>query len=149
MNQTKNLQRSLVNMAPGQTPGRSEFFFSYGETIAGVASGTSATGQITIQADAAFMWQNLMCIVSDDVAGTLITSPNATFQIQDQGSGANIFNEELPLAALSGNGQLPFILPSFRVIVASSTIVINVTNVASTNANTFRFVFAGQKLYQL
>ncbi len=145
----------------GQVPGAPEAanrikeFFTYQEDFSGantVLSGASATGNINIQADSDFVLQK-MTYYADIAAATQTDSsrviPNATIVITDTGSGRQLMESAVPITALFGTGQLPFILPTPRLFQARSTINLIVANFDAVVDYNIRVSFIGYKLYQL
>lgn len=146
-----------LGQAPGApaSPERIKEFFTYQEDFTGsnaVASGASVTGNINIQADSDFVLQKLTYYA--DIAAAAQTDstrivPNATIVITDTGSGRQLMESAVPIAALFGTGQLPFILPTPRLFQARSTINLIVANFDAAVDYNIRISLIGYKLYQL
>ncbi len=152
-----NHQRRYPGM--GQTPGQpsgqiDKEFFTYQEDFSGtntVLSGTSVTGNVNIQADSNFVLQKMTYFA--DIANATQTNntrviPNATIVITDTGSGRQLMESAVPIAALFGTGQLPFILPTPRLFQARSTINLVVSNFDASVDYNIRISLIGYKVYQ-
>lgn len=127
-------------------------FYTYGLDFASLLQGTSATGQISIQADSDFVVQKLT-YQADIAAATQTDSsrvvPNVTVQIKDTGSGRELFSTAVPLSSVFGSGQLPFILPQPKIFLARSTISITVANFDAAADYNIRLAFIGYKIFNL
>ncbi len=69
-------------------------------------------------------------------------------QITDSGSGRNLFETPLPISAVFGTGELPFILPTPKLFAARSTINITVANFSAATEYNLRFSFIGYKVFR-
>jgi hypothetical protein len=140
-----------------QTPAkkyRSASFFVYtpNPLIAALTDAAPvAQLQVPIQTDSDF--EILEIVQFTDIAGALQTDatrilPLVTLQITQSGSGIDIMPNPVPLAALSGDGSLPFILPESKIWPGNSSMTITLTRyaVAGTNYNV-RLAFVGRKLF--
>lgn len=126
-------------------------FYVYQESFSSIANGASATGNINIQADSDFQLQKLTYMASISNATQTDSSrvvPLITIQITDSGSGRNLFEEALPVPALFGTGQLPFILPTPKIFQARSTITLNVANYSSGSTYRLDLSFIGYKIFR-
>lgn len=124
-------------------------FFTYvipfTETI---AAGGTTEGNVTLDADSDFLWQKFTFLALDDADAAL--EQNLTrcgIIITDSGSGRNLSNSTVPLAALAGSGELPFIMPTPKIFKASGQILVTVNNFGAAAINELYLVFIGQKCY--
>lgn len=113
-------------------PGRRDFY-AYQARVSGLAAtvGTQLQDIITIEADANFYWTKSAAYgqIADD-APTVAPSgviPGVSVQINDTGSGRNIFNEPVPLSAMAGQAGLPFVLDYPRLVMRNSTLQVTFT----------------------
>lgn len=125
-------------------------FYIYQEDFSGLAAGTSATGNVNIQADSDFVLQKITFFA--DIAAAAQTEstrviPLVSMQVTDSGSGRNLFESAVPIAAIFGTGELPFILPTPKLFSARSTITINVSNFDAAATYNLRFSFIGYKAF--
>jgi hypothetical protein len=116
-----------------------------------LAAGNQLPGNVTIDADADFLWQKLTCFADEASAGATESTqvvPGVTITIKDTSSGRDLMNGPIPLPALCGDGQLPFILPTPKIFQARGTIAINLANItAATSYTNLYVVFIGTKLF--
>lgn len=130
--------------APGEPGGfripsnRPKDWFCYPVRFTAVAPDDADT--LTIQIDAAsdFFLTALTQFTMVDGNTAIITSssyviPEATVQIQDQGSNRNLFNAAVPLALVAGDGNHPHRLIHPRLFYRNSAISITLTNLDDTN----------------
>lgn len=88
-----------------------------------------------------------------DIAGALLTEasniiPLVTVNIIDTGSGRNLMNDPVPLAAVAGDGKRPMRFPRPRIFARNSTIQLKFFPflVAGTTY-TIQFILGGYKNY--
>lgn len=105
-----------------------------------------------VQQDSAFKWMKSAYFA--DLAGAAVTSsarivPLATVQIQDGGSGRNLFSAAVPVPSIFGTGDLPFILPIPRRFKPFSQVNATVTNFsAATTYSNIRLSLIGTKVFR-
>lgn len=110
-------------------------FFVNAFTVSGLASGASATRTIQIEADSDFLalkmtyFANIAAAVQTDSSRVI---PLVRVQVQDTGSGRNLFNQAVPMSTIMGQGDLPFIIPmkEGRLFKSNSGITFTLTNFA-------------------
>jgi len=125
-------------------------FYVYEQDFDLLASGSSATGNVNIQADSDFVLQKLT--VFADIAGAAQLSdsrvvPLCSLQVTDSGSGRQLFESAVPVPAIFGNGELPFILPTPKLFPARSTITLNVANFSAATTYNLKFALIGYKVF--
>jgi len=123
-------------------------FFTYQLDFDLLTAGSSLTKSFNIQADADFLLSKLSYAAAlGDAAYTDGDRPipNVSLIIQDTGSGRNLMNIAVPIPALFGTGQLPFILPRQRIFVANATINVTINNFDVAAAYNIRLSFIGEK----
>lgn len=143
---------SLRNIGIQADDVKSQALFVY-STPEAVALGTSSSGtsNIKIQADSVFELQRLSFFAFiTGTPETAITLPPITLQIADTGSGANLFDVAIPLAAVAygGAGFGPFPVPSPRFFAPNATVTLTLANLSATNAYTVRVNLQGRKLFK-
>lgn len=99
--------------------------YVYQTSVASIAASANATTTINIRAHADFVIHKLTMF--SDVAGAAQSDstrvlPLVTVQITDTGAGKQFFSDVVPIAALFGDGGLPFILPGPRRVAANATL---------------------------
>jgi hypothetical protein len=116
-----------------------------------LAPAGNANLAININGDSDFFWQklNVHCNVGND--GTTRSAEllaEVTLMIVNTTTGRSYMNVPVPAASISGNGQLPFILPMLTVFEAKSTVTIAIVNISDNATYTQLFVdFIGVKAY--
>lgn len=125
-------------------------FFVYECKTLAIAVGGNTTDTIQIQADADFILQKLT--YQADQAGatqTISTTvvPNVDVQVTDTGSNRQLFFEPIPIPAIFGSGQLPFIVPNPRLFRKTSVIQVNFTSREAAITPNIRLAFIGYKFY--
>lgn len=141
-----------ANAGGNATQGRGIFFTYQTPSVASLAAGASSGAQI-IQFDnnSTFTW--LRTCVAADIAGAVqtvssIVVPLVTLQITDTGNGMSFMNAPIPLEAIAGSAQLPFILPVPQFIQPNASYSFNFTNysAATTYAN-LRVQLIGMRVF--
>lgn len=127
-------------------------FFTYCIAVtSSLAPGALGSGNVTLDADADFLWQKLTVYadVADDgqTANTQVL-PGVTLVITDTGSGRKLMNTGVPLAAIAGDGRLPFIVPTPKIFKASGQIEVSLANITdNTTYTSIYLAFIGQKCF--
>lgn len=140
----------MKNQAPSKYFAKDFFVYQIGP-LASLAPAAQLPGTVTLDADSDFLWQkfNVFATTGNDGA-TQATQvvPALTITIKDTASGRDLMNAPIPLPALAGSGQLPFILPTAKIFQARGTISVNVANVSDNATYTgIYLVFIGTKLF--
>lgn len=127
-------------------------FYVYDATHASLASGASVTINVQLEADSDFQWLKTSFFATNSIVGA--TAKNAQIdpiikvQIQDSGSGRNLFSKPVHVGNIAGNGALPFVLPVPRLFKANSNIAVTLTNASSgTTYVDLDFSMIGRKLF--
>lgn len=125
-------------------------FFTYVIAITTpIAPAGPAAGNVTLDADSDFVWQKFTYYADIDDAGQTADAAvvaGLTLLVTDTASGRSLSNVPLPLAAYSGNGQLPFILPTPKIFKASGQITVNLLNITDdVTYSSVYLCFHGQK----
>ena len=115
-----------------------------------IAQGTSATFNLTLQADYDFMLYALAATIVDSTSVVVLpANSTANVQVNDTGAGANWFSQPAGLSSIFGSGQLPMILPVTRFIARTATLSFTITNVkdgAAAAGATYTLTLIGSKL---
>ena len=135
-----------------ENPGnvRRRDFYTYEAAVNAIAVGANANDIINIEADADFILQKLTFWA--DIAGAAQTAatrvlPNVSVQITDTGSGRQLMSNPIPIPAIFGSGELPFILPNPRLFRRNSTIQIAFTSFEAAITPDILLCFIGYKIY--
>lgn len=140
-------------VAPQQAPGapRVQFvedFFIYEVDYGAIAVGATVNGNFQILADSDFKLIKLTALAQ--AGGGTSAFPNASVQINDSGSGRNLFSAPVPIPNVFGQGILPFILPIPRIFKARSNVIVTVANIDPVTAlEALHLSFIGTKIFQL
>lgn len=126
-------------------------FFTYQSARKSVAAGsTSVTDSITIQSDADFLIEKL-AYVADNAGGAITDSsriiPNIRVLLTSGTSSAQLMSVPVPISALFGTGQLPFILPKPFFLRASSTMQIQYSSDEAALTLNVQLSFIGRKVF--
>lgn len=130
-----------------------EDYFFYVTTPAGISS-VSGPQQSLIQfdADSQFLW--IATSYQAQIAGAVLTNdtnvvPLVNVYMSDGGSGKYLSNAPMPLAAIAGDGKMPYRLIGPRVFQPNSTLNFNWTSngVVAGTTYTINLVLHGIKLY--
>lgn len=143
--------------APGQpvgytVPNKPKDWYGYPILFSSLAPGASST---TFQIDAAsdFFLTALTYNAEADTTTSITVStyvvPKVTLQVTDGGSNRNLFQSQVPLYSIAGDGNHPHRLIHPRLFVRNSSITVAVTNysTATTYARLY-IVFEGFRIYQ-
>jgi hypothetical protein len=125
-------------------------WYVYEAAVAAIAVGASANDTIAIEADSDFILQKLT--FHADIAGAAQTDatrvvPNVSVQITDTGSGRQLMSQPIPIPAIFGTGELPYILPNPRLFMRNSTIQIAFTSFEAVITPDILLAFSGYKIY--
>lgn len=126
-------------------------FFVYAVSFASLASGGSANGAIQIQADSDFELQKLSFFADEALAAQEQATrvlPLVTLQMTDTGTGRQIFSTDVPIPAIMGDGQIPFILPTTKMFSANSSVSIAVSNYSAATTYNLRLLLIGSKVFR-
>jgi len=138
--------------SPNLPPYGAYDFFVYEVDFLALANGASSTNSFTIQQEADFLLSKL-CLTADIAAAAQTQSsavvPLCTININDTGSGRNLMSAAVPLPALFGAGNLPFILPRQRLFVASSVVNVTLNNFSAASTYNVRLSFIGEKAFRM
>lgn len=126
----------------GESPGFVRDFYVYSADVTFTAVDQRVPETIGVQADADFVLVKIMSTSDDDPVDA---QGGALIQITDNGSGRNLFDFQVPLASVSGNGQRPFILPWVHRFARKGSIQLDLTN-TGTATQRIRVVLAGYKI---
>lgn len=113
-----------------------------------IAPAATQAGNVTLDADSDFVWQKFTAYADIGDAGQTLADgviPGLTLLVTDTASGRSLSNVPVPLAAYSGNGQLPFILPTPKIFKASGQITVNLLNISDQTYSSVYLCFHGQK----
>lgn len=121
--------------------------FTYGITFHDLAPNERASGQIIIQADADFLIHNQTQYSGGPTDAERVI-PELMVMLTDSGSGRKLFSEPVPIDCVFGSGQLPYILPLPKYMLARAILEVEVTNVSVlTTYPSVSLAFNGVKVF--
>lgn len=124
--------------------------FTY-QAAGAVGAGGAQTFNINFEADSSFVWLKSTLIASRDTELTANTKiiPAATIFIRDSGSGFNMMQEPIDINSLTGDGELPYMLPMGYEIKPNSNLTFDIENLdPAATYNRLGIVLHGFKVYR-
>lgn len=141
--------RPAVRVADAR-PAQRRDFFVYDIDFLAIAPGATSNGQIQIQADSDFELQKLTqfsdIAVADQTESTRVL-PLVTIQVTDTGTGRQMFNAPVPIAALFGDGRIPFILPTAKIFTQNASVAFTLSNYSAATTYNVRLQLIGAKIF--
>lgn len=114
--------------------------------VAVFVAGATVPIQTSISADADFLWR-FTTLVAYTGPGVLAVAPDLLLQFNDSGSGQNLQDAPTHVSNITGNGQLPYVLPEPYLFAAGSVVTATLTNaIAPSPAMTVNLTFNGYKV---
>lgn len=133
---------------PPQLMDRERDYFAYSVTSLNLLAATVATPTFAVQNDSDFLLASVTGSARDPADPTVqFATPALSIQIDDAGSGRNLFNQATHWDNLCGTAQLPFVLPYPKLINRASTVTVTVTNLDVAQAYDVRITFHGFKIF--
>lgn len=114
------------------------------------AGAVSQPVNVNIQADADFLILNQTYDANTANAArtaNTIVIPNVSVLLVDTGSGYNLMDQPVPVPALFGNGQYPYMLPNPKLLPAKATLQVQASNYDAAAGYNLRLCFNGVKLF--
>jgi len=126
-------------------------FYVYSNAI-GLSIPAATAGQppsIQIEADSDFSLMRIAAYA--EAAGETFpyhgdVLPQLTLQLQDGSDSTNLFSSPVPLGLIAGTGQLPFVLPIYRLFNANGTINLFLYNYSAVQYNNIVIALIGVKI---
>lgn len=148
------LRRRIPQLPMGAPPpdayGAKDYFVYSATLEAGLSSGLTDNAAFNVDNDSDFMWTKATYFVS--VGGAAFDAstrpiPGITVTIKDTTSGRDIMTNPVPIPAMFGTGELPFILPVPKLLPRRSTITVNFASIDDANYGFVGLYFHGPKLF--
>lgn len=117
-------------------------FHSHSLLYAAIAAGANSPQSFQVETDYDFYWIKAQFFAYDG-AGTATKLPLATVLLQDGSTKQQLSNANVPVPALFGSGEIPYILPSPHLVKAGSTFNATVFNISAATVYTVYLVFSG------
>lgn len=126
-------------------------FYTAGAANSIAAGVTAPAYQVIIGSDAPFLilsqtyWAN-----TANAAVTKSTSvePNIVVLLEESGTGRKLMDQAVPVAALFGTAQLPYILPEPKLMPANSVLSVTPTNRDAAAGYNLYLAFHGYRLFK-
>ncbi len=138
------------NQAPSKYMAKDFFVYQIPFTSA-LAPGAQAQSNVTLDADADFLWQKFTgyaAVGSDGQTASARVVPGVSIIITDSASGRQLMNGAVPLGAIMGTGELPFIMPTPKIFQSRGTITVQLQNLTdNTTYSQIYLDFVGTKLF--
>ncbi len=137
----------------GLVQGRGLVFQYQTPVITSLANGASTLVTIQFDQNSVFNWlrSTVEVNLSTDTYETM-SRPMVTLQISDTGNGMSFMNTPVPLSAIAGTGQLPYVLPTPQLIQSNASYQFAFANYSGTGstATTYynlRFTMHGFRIF--
>lgn len=129
-----------------------EDFYSYAITFPSLLAGATASGIVTIEADAEFVCYKQTYFTDVDPGVNprnecCLPIPTVSVLVTDSGSGRQLANIAQPITNQFGTGQLPFILPRPKIFLPASSFTVQVRNFGAADYLNLTLSFIGTKRY--
>ena len=130
--------------------GRDYYIYS---ATASLDAGGTGFDNIQIEADSDFIWQKATYTALAKADPEAVTEssriiPAATVLLTDTGSGRQLSDEAQNIPGMFGTGELPFILPTPRLMQARTTLQVAFSNLDQNTGVDIRLMFIGYKAYR-
>lgn len=126
--------------------GETKDFFVYGTDFLPLTASATLAQDIPIQADSHYMIMAGVRTVFQTDNTTIVANPAILVRIFDTGSGRQVQNRAVHIDNWFGTGQLPAYWPYPKIIKASSTLRVELTDLSGVDRNV-RVEFLGFKIF--
>lgn len=145
------MNRNLRGMGVDDSPVITDFY-TYGAYITGLAVATSQTTSIQIEADSDFeiikLTYDAFVDIDTAVEAASRSIPAVNILLTDTGSGRQLMNIPIPVDALFGTAELPFILPKSKILYSRAVLAITFYNLSASLAyDRIAINFHGRKIF--
>lgn len=162
MNRRRNMPAIRRRIPMGAVPGpigpdtqgeygAKDYFIYDASLVNGLAPAGTGADSFNIDSDADFLWQKgtyFVNVANDGFLDGTRPIPGVAVTIKDTTSGRDIMSAAVPIPAMFGSGELPFILPVAKLMPKTTTIQVNFANITDNTTYTFiGLYFHGQKLF--
>jgi hypothetical protein len=122
-------------MGGGNVQGRGLIFQYQTPVIASLANGASTTVTIQFDQNSVFNWLRTTISVNLSTDTYEVTEkPMLTLQMTDTGNGQSFMNAPIPVSAIAGSAQLPYVLPTPQFIQSNASYQFQWANFSGTGA---------------
>lgn len=138
---------SYVSHLPPQLRRRAKEGFVYFASAIPLAAAGTVVVTVAIQNDSDFLWVDLTGAARDPAAlQTIFPNPAVTIQVNDSGSGRNVFQQPEDWVAVVGTAQLPGEFAYPYLAEKGGTLTITLQNLAA-QAYDIRLALRGFKIF--
>lgn len=138
---------SYVSLLPRALRGRAREGFNYSAFALPLAALGTVVTTVAIQSDSDFLWVDTTGVARDPAAvQTTFPNPAVTIQVNDSGSGRNVFQQALDWPTVVGTAQLPGDFSYPYLAEAGGTLTVTFTNL-SAQAFDIRLALRGFKIF--
>lgn len=139
---------SYVGFLPPHLRRRAKEGFNYFASAIPLAALGTVVATVAIQNDSDFLWVDLTGAARDPAAlQTVFPNPAVTIQINDSGSGRNVFQQPQDWVAVVGTAQLPGEFAYPYLAEMGGTLTVTLQNLAA-QAYDIRLALRGFKVFQ-
>jgi len=126
-------------------------FYAYVVSFASIAPGATGNGSFNIDVDSDFRLEKLTYLAA--IAGAAQTRsswvvPLITVDIKMTGSSRAFSSAPIPIPALFGTGEIPFILPTPKLLGKNTTVSIALANFDAASTYSLYLAFIGTKIFR-
>lgn len=143
-------QRPMGAPPPDQY-GAKDYFIYSAVLTGGLSTGSTDVSSFNVDKDSDFMWTKgtYFALLTGGAAFNAGNRPipGITVTIKDTTSGRDLMTTPVPIPAMFGTGELPFILPVPKLLPATSTITINFASIDDADYSFVGLYFHGPKLF--
>lgn len=136
----------FLGLLPRAMWAKAKDFFAYVVEFLPLGAGATATLPVQIQADSDFLLVEAVAVTTLADNATFVANVPTLVQINDSGSGRNLFSSPVHYNNLFGTAQLPGIVPFPKVLRASATLSTTLTGLDATARN-IRIAYTGFKVF--
>lgn len=139
---------SYVSLLPPHLRKRAKEGFNYIANAVPLAAAGTVVVTVAIQNDSDFLWVDLTGAARDPLAvGTVFPNPAVTIQVNDSGSGRNVFQQPADWVAVVGTAQLPGDFSFPYLAEKGGTLTVTLVNLGA-QAYDVRLALRGFKVFQ-
>jgi hypothetical protein len=139
---------SAQTSIPPKFQHRLKDMFAYVADFLPLTASLTQTQPISIQSDSDFVIVAGVAVVTDTANAVRITFVPQLVQLQDQGSGRNLFSSQTHFNNVFGTAEEPAYWPQPKVLIRGSTFAVQLQNLEATNRNV-RIAFMGFKVFDM
>lgn len=134
---------------PARLKHRARDFFAYQVQVLPLAAAGVGAGTFAVQNDSDFLAVSVVGHVTDPAdEATVYANPAITLQVEDSGSGRQLFSQVMHWNQVVGTATLPGFLPYPKIFGRASTVTWNFQNLDAADDYNVRVAFMGFKIFE-